>query len=128
MRYAGKVSNMYPTDPVEALKVDEILEVVSEMLSKCPQNKDPEEKKKLREAFAANNLPVYFNFLSKKSNGSYFVGGKLSIADLAAYALLKNIRKGDWDFIPVDSDTKFPGIQQFIDTLETDPALASYKL
>ena len=58
---------LYPTDPEEQLLCDEILEVVSELSSKVPQNPDAEEKKKLREAFVADVLPKYMTFLANKS-------------------------------------------------------------
>lgn len=127
-RYAGKLAGLYPSDPEDQLLCDEIIEVCTEMMNKCPQHKDADEKKKLREDYAANALPKYYNFLAAKSGGKYFVANKLSIADLTLYATVKSIRSGMWDFVPADSDAAYPAIGTLIDTMEADPIFAPHKL
>ena len=64
VRYAAKLAKLYPTDGIEALLVDEIMETCSECMKKekylertAPQHPEQAEKKKLREAFVANDLP-----------------------------------------------------------------------
>ena len=127
-RYAGKLPGLYPTDPEEQLLVDEIIETCSDMMNKCPQHKDVEEKKKLREAYAANDLPKFLNFLAKKSGGTYFVGDRLTIADLTCYVVIKTLRSGQFDFVPADIDGAYPAIGDFITALESDPVFAPHKL
>jgi glutathione S-transferase len=128
-RYAGKLSGLYPVENAELMiQVDEIVETTNECMGKVPQHKDPEEKKKLREAFLQTDLPKYFGFFAKRCANGYTVGGKLSIADLSLYAMLKAIRSGTWDHIPADADKAFPALQQFMDTLDADPVFAPHKL
>ena len=149
---------MYPVENAELMiQVDEIVETTNECMGKVPQHKvlvlsisrlvvlselnctnyphrsmlthkDPEEKKKLREAFLQTDLPKYFGFFAKRCANGYTVGGKLSIADLSLYAMLHAIRGGTWDHIPVDADKAFPDLQKFMETLDADPVFAPHKL
>lgn len=73
-------------------------------------------------------MPKFLGFFAKRCADGYIVGGKLSIADLSLYALLKAIRGGTWDHVPADSDSAFPALQKFVDTLEADPVFAPHKL
>ena len=97
-RYAAKLAGLYPTDDhIKAMLVDELIDVANEAAAKCPQNKDPELKKKLREEWAKNDLVKYYTFLAKKvekSPSKFVIGDSLSIADLYVYGLLKSIRSG----------------------------------
>jgi len=117
-RYAGKIAGLYPTDPEEQLLCDEIYETCNELQGKVPQHPDAEEKKKLREAFVAEALPKYMNFLASKSKGNFFVNGKLTIADLMLYTVIKSIRSGQWDHVDKDIDSKWPEIGALIDKLD----------
>ena len=65
-RYAGELSGLYPRTSEEQLICDEIVEVCAETMNACPGHKDPEEKKRLREAFAVDVLPKYFEFLASR--------------------------------------------------------------
>ena len=116
---------LYPTDLEEQLLCDEIFEVMQELSSKVPQHPDAEEKKKLREAFVANTLPKYFTFLANKSKGTYFINGKLTIADLIFYSTMKSIRSGQWDHVDKDIDSQYPELGTLIALLDADEKLAA---
>ena len=132
-RYAGRLANLYPTDPEEQLRCDEIFESCFEFMNLCPhqQFKDADEKKRCREEFAANVVPVYFGFFANKlaaGGGGYFVGGRLTIADLFFYSAVKCVRSGFWDYVPPSIDVRWPAIGAFIDTMESNPVFAPHKL
>eukprot|EP01038_Epipyxis_sp_PR26KG_P014094 gene14094-18913_t len=131
LRYAGKLAKLYPENFEEALKVDEILETVSEVLTSSPQHSDPETKKALRLEYASGKLKKFYNFYAGKleaSGGSYIATETLSIADVLLYAQLKSLRKGSFDYIPSDYDSQWPILQNYIDFIESDPVMKPYHL
>eukprot|EP01038_Epipyxis_sp_PR26KG_P006639 gene6639-9113_t len=130
VRYAGKLAKLYPEDFEEALKVDEIIETVTEALN-FPNHSDPEIKKTLRLEYASGKLKKIYNFYAGKmeaSGGSFIANKKLSIADILLYAQLKSIRKGGFDYIPTDYDSQWPVLQNFIDFIESDPVMKPYSV
>jgi glutathione S-transferase len=128
-RYAGKLANLYPSDPVQALLVDELLDTVQDILNGLPQHADTDTKKTLREEYANGKLKVFFNFLSTKlaaSSGPYTLGETLVLSDIFVYWVLKGYRKGNFDFIPTDYDSAWPNLGQFIATMESNPSFFPY--
>lgn len=126
-RYVGKRANLYPEDPLEALFVDEIIDVTSDVISSAPQNPDNDVKKKLREEWAATKLAKFLAFFnSKLVAGNYLVGGKLTIADLFLYNVLKALRSGNYDYVPVDADSAFPELGAYFDFVKADPVFGPH--
>jgi glutathione S-transferase len=87
--WAGKRAGLYPTSEDEALIVDEVIATSFEALNKTPSSKDPAEKNKLREEYAAGFLSSALGFLEKKveaanaaGTGPWVVGSDLTIGDL----------------------------------------------
>merc|ERR1719271_1583485 len=54
---------LYPSDPTEALLVDEVFQSAFELLGKAPQDPDQEVKKKKREEFAAGGMKTFMQML-----------------------------------------------------------------
>ena len=129
-RYAGKLAKLYPEDPLEALLVDEIIDVDSDILNGVPRNLDAEALKTKREEYAAGKLNTYFSFLAEKleaSSGPFFSGNKYTAADIHVYFAIKMFRMGILDHIPSDYDSKWPVLGAFVDALERDPVFAPHK-
>jgi prostaglandin-H2 D-isomerase / glutathione transferase len=130
VRYAAKLANLYPTDPLEALFVDELLDTAAEVIGTAPQNPDEVIKKKLREEWAAGKLNTYLTFFANKYNatsGPFFRGDKFSVADITIYSVLKALRSGNIDYVSTDYDSKWPELQTFVAALEADPVFSPYK-
>lgn len=128
-RYAAKRAGLYPEDAEKQLLVDEILELVSSLMSKAPQDKDPELKKKNREEFAAGFLTTGFNHIaSRLVEGPLFLGTELSVADIQFYSVVKMLRSGHFDHVSTDFDAKWPVIEKFVGALEADTRFAPHKL
>ena len=53
------------------------------------------------------------------------MNGKLSIADLACYTVIKSMRSGQWDHVPKDLDAQYPEIGTLVDSLDADEKLAA---
>lgn len=112
LRYAGKLAGFYPEDPLEALKVDQALDSLSEMTSKLPRSKaakDEEEFKKLRKEYQEGIMTKYISFLESTIDGIGFASTP-SVADLAISYFVQDTRKGQWDHIDTDFFEQFPKI------------------
>ncbi|CAM9426109.1 unnamed protein product, partial [Choristocarpus tenellus] len=89
LRYAGKLSGLYPEDPLKAMKVDELLaamEDITGLITPSFKEKDDEKKaREMREALVAGPLSAAMSNICKQleaNPGSWFVGDSLTIADL----------------------------------------------
>lgn len=139
IRYAGRLAGLYPDDATYALKCDEIIDTVTEVTAKVPFSGSalpptelPEVIKQRREEYAANVLPGYYAFWSMKLNANhggigFCVGADLTVADLALYQFVKNIRGGVYDHVPRDADALYPMINKFVETVEADARFAPHK-
>ncbi|CAM9733614.1 unnamed protein product [Chrysoparadoxa australica] len=134
LRYAGKLAGLYPEDPLEALKVDEIMDTLEDSgagLRGTMRLKDEEEKKAKRLQFVKEDMPVWFGRLTtlceKYGCGSgYAVGSSLTIADLAVYATVHHYTSGFIDYIPTDVVDAYPYIKGIYDKVLANPKVAEY--
>ena len=101
MRYAGKKAGLYPREDDEAaLRIDELLGVVEDAISKVPRGGEAEALKAARALYAKEALPLYLRYLSKKlGGGPFFAGSKLSIGDLAVFSLTDALDADAWDHV-----------------------------
>lgn len=130
-RYAARRAGLYPTDPEQALVVDEVVEICASIMTKVPYPKDvsDDERKAQREAYANGLLKKYFSLLSSRlSPGPFFLGSEFSLADMCLYGQVKMLRSGFIDHIPKDYDSAWPEIQKMIDALEANERFAPHKL
>lgn len=106
LRYAGKLSGLYPVDPLQALLCDEVNFVVEEHAIKM----DPtyrlsgEEQKAARLALVNGSLPVLLKWLAQRlaeQGGKFFGGDQANIADLKVFVNTRGLSSGRLDHIPV---------------------------
>jgi glutathione S-transferase len=105
LRYAGRLTNLYPTEPVEALRVDQVLDTCEEMMAHVAptiRTQDDAERKRMREDLLANVFPKYEKALNKWSEAGNVVPGKFTIGDLAIFAVTTFLTSGRLDHIPVE--------------------------
>lgn len=110
-RYIGKATGLYPENAVERALVDEIMDSTEDVygvVSPTFSIKDEEKKKAARVALCeADKLPYWLGKFEarleeneKRGNkNGYFVGDKLTIADLKAYYGFKFLVGGNLDHI-----------------------------
>ena len=109
-RFCGKLSGLYPkNDDLEAAQIDQIIEAAQDinyLVTLSSRDKDKERLALARKILATKHLPKWFQFLEnllKKNNESYFfVGNKISIADLAIWRLLGWLSSGLLDGVPTN--------------------------
>lgn len=131
-RYVGKLANLYPDDPLEALRCDEILGVVEDAVSRVVTTfaMEEEEKKAARGALADGPLTTYLKGLEKKllaQGGEYFAGGCLTVADLSVFVWILGLRGGILDYVPTDlCDRVAPRLVEHFERIGAHPVVAAH--
>ena len=106
-RYVGKLTDLYPKDDWQALLCDEVMDAAEDISARIGQTIDmpADAKKKAREELAAGHITRYLEQLQarlKAAGGEYFADGRLTVADLKIYMLVRWLRSGALDYIPKD--------------------------
>eukprot|EP01060_Flectonema_neradi_P021731 TRINITY_DN29620_c0_g1_i1.p1 TRINITY_DN29620_c0_g1~~TRINITY_DN29620_c0_g1_i1.p1 ORF type:complete len:220 (+),score=32.73 TRINITY_DN29620_c0_g1_i1:38-697(+) len=138
LRYACKISKvdgkpLYPEDPEEALRCDELTDQVGETfgdVSKSFRIADQAE----REAFRAASIKEggihkwisYIDSILSKSVSGYAVGDQLTMADLAIFTWIQAFRSGWLDGIPANCLDQFPHIEAHRKLISNLPEVRSY--
>ena len=132
-RICGKLSGMYPEDIIEAGKVDQIIDTVTDMnvmLNLSMRENDPIIKKQMRAQLTNEDLPRYFGYLEKiiEANSTHwFVGEKVTIADIAVWSFLGWIAQGVLDDIPPEVIHPFEGLRKVYNELGKQSLVSEWK-
>jgi len=101
LRYAGSIADLYPEDPLDAMKVDVVVGALEDMTIAAFADNSPEGRAK----FVEEAVLRYFGPIDemlKKSGGPYLLGSKVSIADLKLYVSWAILKGGAVDHVPTD--------------------------
>jgi len=131
-RFIGRLVDLYPEDPLEAFRCDEVMGIVEDALTKTVvtffiENED--EKKAAREQLAEGPLTLYLTRLQEilASRGEYFADGRLTVADLKVFIWIRSLKSGTLDYIPVDlSDRLAPALVDHMNRIAAHPGVAAY--
>ena len=133
-RICGKLSGMYPEDIIEAGKVDQIIDTVTdinELLNPSMRENDPIKKRVMRAELTNKNLPNYFGFLENilsENNSNWFVGDKMSVADIAVWGMLGWITSGVLDDIPPSIVSPFKRLKKLYNEVSQNPRVMEWKI
>jgi glutathione S-transferase len=131
-RYVGRLTNLYPSDPWQAALCDEIMEAVEDITSKIAATMflSDEQKKAQRKALVEGPLPFYLARLQQRleaHGGRYFAGGKLSVADLKVFVLIRQLKSGVLDHVPADlPDRIAPTLIEHYQRIKNEPGVKAY--
>jgi glutathione S-transferase len=107
LRYAGRLSGLYPSDPLEALRVDELIDFAEDMnhaLSPSMAEQDMEKKLAMRKTLVDEKIPHWCKCLEARLTSNddplHFVGKSLTIADLKLLHGLDSFTSGLLDGVP----------------------------
>ena len=132
-RICGKLSGMYPKDMIEAGRVDQIIDTVTdinELLNSSMRENNPAIKKQMRIDLSNGTLPKYFGDLEeilKSNNSGWFVGAEMTIADIAVWSMLGWIAQGVLDDIPKDLSKPFKRLTHLYNNISKKPAVQEWK-
>ena len=109
-RFCGKLSNLYPkNNNLEAAKIDQIIDAAQDMnylVTLSGRDKEKDRLELARKILSTKHLPKWFQFLEnlleKNKESNFFVGNKISIADLAIWRLLGWLTSGLLDGVPTN--------------------------
>ena len=109
-RFCGKLSGLYPKDnDFKAAQIDQIIEAAQDinyLVTLSGRDKEKERLALARKILATKHLPKWFQFLEnllkKNKESCFFVGNKISIADLAIWRLLGWLTSGLLDGVPTN--------------------------
>merc|ERR1711971_14970 len=132
-RYCGKQSGFYPRDDDwAAAKIDEIIDTATDITVSVGKTFGMEAAAKAaaRAELAATTLPKYLTALEKmmSENGStgFYVGNKMTIADLAMWRMWGWIAGGIVDGIPTDLLDAYPRVKKNSETIGALPEVAAW--
>jgi glutathione S-transferase len=131
-RYVGRLVDLYPSDPWQAALCDEAMEAVEDITTKIFASRFlPEQQKKVeRKALVEGPLPFYLARLERRleaHGGRYFADNRLSVADLKAFELIRNLRSGAIDHVPTDLPDRFaPKLVEHYERVKNDPGVKAY--
>jgi len=131
-RYVGKMAGLYPSDDLQALYCDEVLDALEDVSHYIVRTfgLEGEELRLAREKLAEGWLTVYLrglNELLARGGGEYFANGGLTIADLKAFVQTRALRAGNLDHIPTDLVRRLaPSLIEHQERVEADPRVLAY--
>ena len=104
LRYAGKLSGLYPEDKEEALFVDVFLDGIEESLNGLANKGSPEELKAIREKISAEDIPKHLSAFEKLigPGGRFVVADKHTVADLKLLNVINLVQSGFLDHLSLD--------------------------
>jgi glutathione S-transferase len=131
-RYVGRLARLYPEDDFQALLCDEVMSALEEVNTKIGASfgMKGDELKAAREALAKETLPRYLRWLQtqlESHGGVFFADGRLTIADLKAFVILRWLSSGMLDHIPSDLLAReAPKLDEFMHRVAGLPAIAKH--
>eukprot|EP00177_Eucheuma_denticulatum_P001051 GFKZ01001915.1.p1 GENE.GFKZ01001915.1~~GFKZ01001915.1.p1 ORF type:complete len:190 (+),score=48.29 GFKZ01001915.1:460-1029(+) len=109
-RYLAKLAGLYPSDPLAALKVDEIRDTLVDVMMAVFKYRgdDKEKQREERERFVREDVPRYLGGLEKRlkvfgGTDGWAVGEEMTMADLAIFAMGLMFKSGIIDHVPQDA-------------------------
>lgn len=132
-RYVAKLAGLYPGDRWQAALCDEIMDAVedsTQLVVATFSIKNDTEKKAARQALVDGPLRSSLEQLQarlEQSGGKYFADNRLTVADLKMFAWIKDLKSGNFDYIPTDlSDRVAPLLVEHFERVNTHPKIAEY--
>lgn len=134
LRFVGKETSLYPSDSLDAAKVDEIMDACEDVISKTfavGSGLEKEEKEAARME-ACKEGGITYEMLKKidtvisSNKGEYFVGDHLTIADLFLFQNTSNLISGLYDGVPSNALDSFPAIASIRKKVRNNPEICKY--
>jgi glutathione S-transferase len=131
-RYVGKLAGLYPTDALQALLCDEVMDAVEDANVKLGTSfgLTGDALKEARTALVNGALTQYLGWLQTQllaHGGSYFADKRLTIADLKVFAFVRGLGSGRLDHVPTDLVQQVaPAVAAHMQRVAQTPAIAAY--
>lgn len=136
LRYVARLGSaeLYPTDPLTALRVDTVLDTFNDTLASALtpsfREQDPARKLELRAAFAAGPLPICYSYAERvlgETDGPFVGGNTLTIADIVVALQVLGIRSGALDGLNAGHLAPFPRVNALADAYLAHPGIQAWR-
>lgn len=126
LRYAGKLSGLYPKDARAAMKVDMILSVLETITTALFKDKTAEARAK----FVGEDIPRYFkpiNEMYAATDGPFLLGNEMSIADLKIAVMVVWLNAAKiLDHIPAGTLNKYEAMMKGANSVMSHEAVKKW--
>jgi len=132
LRHVGKLAGLYPTDDLQALYCDEVMDAVEDLNHAVGKTfgLKGDAMKQAREDFVKGRLATYIKGLDEllaRGGGQYFADGRMTVADLKVFVETRNLAKGILDHVPTDIvEGLAPALAEHRDRITNDPRVVAY--
>lgn len=133
LRYIGKLTNTYPECPLEALKVDEVIDTMHDLQAKIfsYRGDDKDVLREHRVKLAEEDLPRYAGGVEKRlesigGEGPWLFGTDITIADIVLVPVVLSFKCGILEFISKDAFDVYPRIMQSYNACMEHPKIAEW--
>jgi glutathione S-transferase len=125
---------LYPDDPKAAFQVDELMEAIDDVRNKVVPTfsiSDQAEKEAARAALFIEGGAIFDGLKKMEENvtndDGYFVGGKLTLADVLLFIMVNQFRAGFLDGCPKAGWLeKLPKLEKIVNTVTNTPSVKAY--
>ncbi len=131
-RYVGKMAGLYPSDDLQALYCDEVMDALEDLLHQIVGTfgLEGEELKQARKKLVDGWMTVFIKGLDEllaRGGGKYFADDRLTMADLKVLVQIRSLRKGTLDHVPTDLvDRLAPALAEHQRRIEAEPVVKAY--
>lgn len=132
-RFVGKLADLYPSDPLEAVRCDEVMDAVEDVVTRVVATfgiEDESEMRAARQALVDGPISLYLKGLQallSSHGGQYFADDRLTVADLKVYVWITSLRSGILDHIPTDlTDRLAPRLVEHSERVGAHPGIVAY--
>jgi len=130
-RYAASLAGVYPTAPLEQLKVDQLVAFSGEFWEPFIPSmymSDADEKLKVQVAAITNLKPKFEKLTSiiKAAGSGFLLGKDVSYADVQLYIVMSYMVSGAFVGVPSDYLNAYPEVKAHHNKVASLPKLAAY--
>jgi prostaglandin-H2 D-isomerase / glutathione transferase len=128
--FIGRRHGLHPKDDFEAARHESVMHFVEDLrttVSATLRIEDPAEKKRAREALAANTIPAWGARAEKLiEKGPFFAGEKLHVVDLKLHSIVRWLTSGALDHIPSTVLSDFPKLLGVHEAVREHPGVKAW--
>ena len=124
--FCASRSNLYSSDEKKQIVINQVLDWANEItyrIAHSIREKNLEKSKKLRKIFIEKDFYTWFGYLDeffkKNSSNSFFIG-KLSIADITAWRVIRWFLSGNLEQIDTKFIQRFDGLKDFYEKFSSN--------
>jgi glutathione S-transferase len=129
--FIGRSHGLHPADTFEAARHEAVMAHVEDLRANVTPSlriQDPEEKKKAREALAANYLQSWAARAEKQiDNAPFFGGEKIHVVDLKLHMAVRWFKSGTVDHVPTTVFDDFPKLNRIHDAVGDHPGVKEWR-